>query len=61
MYKNMSDGKNNEYPKAEFAKLANAVSQTSIELLHQIHLESFENIVGSQPHPWVASELDDVN
>lgn len=47
MYKNMSDGKNNEYPKAEFAKLANAVSQTSIELLHQIHLESFENIVGS--------------
>lgn len=57
----MSDGKNNEYPKAEFAKLANAVSQTSIELLHQIHLESFENIVGSLPHPWVASELDGVN
>lgn len=39
--KNVPDRKNNEYSRAEFAKLANAVSQTSIELMHQIHLKSF--------------------
>lgn len=43
----------------EFAKLVNG-SQTSDALLHQIHLESFKNIVGSWPHPGGAPELDDM-
>lgn len=43
----------------EFVKLVNG-SQTSDELLHQIHLESFKNIVGSWPHPGGAPELDDM-
>lgn len=47
----MPDGKNNEYPRAEFAKLANVISQTSIELLHQFYLESSENIIGADPTP----------
>ena len=41
-------GKSHEYPtRTEFVKLADAVSQTSMELVCQIHLESFSNIVGS--------------
>lgn len=45
--KNMPDRKNDGCLRAELAKLANAVSQTRFELLHQIHLESIKNIDGS--------------
>lgn len=47
----MSDGKNNEYPKAEFAKFANAVSQTNIDLLHQIHLKALKISLVPYPTP----------